>query len=119
MSGRLTAEQRERKRCRDSDSKRRVRALARGEDPAPRDRLRAGRVALPVAVAVPDLTGAACIGADPGLFFPERVTDDISAAVAICSRCPVRARCAQRAEANGERYGVWAGVDRSASRVAA
>jgi Transcription factor WhiB len=60
------------------------------------------------AVALP---GAACLGADPDLFFPEK--DDhktVAAAKAICAGCPVRAACYARAVRNGERHGIWGGV---------
>lgn len=35
---------------------------------------------------------AACLGADPALFFPER-GESPDAALAICARCPVRREC--------------------------
>jgi hypothetical protein len=57
------------------------------------------------------LPSAACLGADPDLFFPEK--DDhttIAAAQAICAGCPVRAACYARAVRNGERFGIWGGV---------
>jgi WhiB family redox-sensing transcriptional regulator len=50
---------------------------------------------------------------DPDLFFSSD-PDDIAQAQRICASCPVRAECASFAEANGEMFGVWAGVDRSA-----
>ena len=50
---------------------------------------------------------------DPDLFFSSE-PGDIARAQGICASCPVRAECASSAEANGEMYGVWAGVDRSA-----
>ncbi|MGH3192345.1 MAG: WhiB family transcriptional regulator [Streptosporangiaceae bacterium] len=69
-------------------------------------------------VRAPDRSGwrtrVACKHADPELFFPARPGDDISAAVAICAGCPVRAECARLAEALDARFGVWAGVDRGA-----
>jgi WhiB family redox-sensing transcriptional regulator len=55
---------------------------------------------------------AACRDADPELFFPIRSGADISAAVAICAACPVRAECYKFAEATQQVHGVWAGVDR-------
>ena len=61
---------------------------------------------------IPVLRDAACIGQDPALFFPE--TDAVSArARAVCATCPAltRAICLERAEARGERFGVWGGVD--------
>lgn len=65
----------------------------------------------------PDLPGAACRTADPELFFApegERPADRearIARAVAICHGCPVQAECYAAAVANGERRGIWGGVD--------
>jgi len=73
-------------------------------------RARMRRVVLPP--SAPLLPGAACLGADPALFFPERGDADTEAqAVAICARCPVRAACYERALLNGERAGIWGGVN--------
>ena len=70
---------------------------ARGREPF------AGAMALP---------GAACRGADPDLFFPDRGdAAAAAAAVAICTGCPVRAACYARAVRNGERSGIWGGVN--------
>jgi hypothetical protein len=58
------------------------------------------------------LPGAACRGADPALFFPEHGdTRAEAAAIAICAGCPVRAACYARAVQNGERYGIWGGIN--------
>jgi len=35
-------------------------------------------------------------------------------AVAWCEPCPIKAECHAAAEANGEKWGVWAGIDRTA-----
>ena len=52
---------------------------------------------------------AACRGADPELFFPERGdTYSVQAAKAVCARCPVRAECLE--EHLGEKQGVWGGM---------
>lgn len=59
----------------------------------------------------PDLDGAACKGADLNLFFPEP-GDDAREARAICARCPVLVQCDEYAAASGQRWGIWAGVDR-------
>jgi hypothetical protein len=56
------------------------------------------------------LPGAACLGADPALFFPEAGEAE-ALAVAICAGCPVRAACYERAVQNGERSGIWGGVN--------
>ncbi len=65
----------------------------------------------------PDLPGAACVTADPDLFFPaedERAVGRrrrAAAALAVCAGCPARVRCYQLAAARGERWGIWGGVD--------
>jgi WhiB family transcriptional regulator, redox-sensing transcriptional regulator len=76
------------------------------------------RVYLKVAVATPPLTGPACArpGQDPDLWFSEQ-PEDQALAQAICATCPARRACHVKAEANGERFGVWAGDDRG-QRVA-
>jgi WhiB family redox-sensing transcriptional regulator len=69
------------------------------------------RPAVPLPSA-PLLPSAACTAADPALFFPE--TGDAAAearAVAICAACPVRAACYEMAEQNGERSGIWGGIN--------
>jgi WhiB family transcriptional regulator, redox-sensing transcriptional regulator len=67
------------------------------------------RVPFAGAASLPD---AACAGADPALFFPERGDTETEArAKAICARCPVRAACLARALENGERFGVFGGVN--------
>jgi WhiB family transcriptional regulator, redox-sensing transcriptional regulator len=107
---------RENKRARDRAYKRRVRALARGEDPglaAARQPWR--RLNLPVAAAgLGDWrTRAECRGEDPDLFFSSDPVD-IMKAQQVCARCPVKLQCHARAEANNEQFGIWAGVDRDA-----
>lgn len=104
------------KRERDRAYKRRVRALARGEDPglaAVRQPWR--RLNLPV--AAPDRGSwrlrAGCRDLDPELFFSP-VPADIEQARQVCARCPVTAQCRAAADANDEQFGVWAGVDRAA-----
>jgi DNA-binding transcriptional ArsR family regulator len=58
------------------------------------------------------LPGAACRTADPALFFPDPGDTRAEAqAAAICAGCPVRAQCYARAVQNGERWGIWAGVN--------
>ena len=93
-----------RQRERDRVSQRARRARARGPVIVP-------------AVVAPDLRGAACRGADPGLFFPAE--DETAAAwrrrlaqaMAICAGCPVRARCYQAAAGRREPWGIWGGAD--------
>lgn len=113
----MTPAQRDAKRRRDAASKRRIRARARGEDPAEIVRSPARRVYLPVAAPTLDLRNAACIGYDPDLWFPDNAAD-MARAVAICSRCPVRADCQLNADVNGERFGIWAGANREDQRKA-
>lgn len=80
---------------------------------ARRGRLRSA----PPSPSAPTLRGAACLGADPGLFFPEPGDTETEArAVAICVGCPVRAACCERAVQNGERWGIWGGVNFATSR---
>jgi DNA-binding transcriptional ArsR family regulator len=63
----------------------------------------------PTAIPLP---GAACRAADPALFFPDPGDTRTQAqAVAICAGCPVRAKCYARAVQNGERWGIWGGVN--------
>lgn len=52
---------------------------------------------------------AACRGADPDLFHPQR-GEDVEPAKAFCRECPVRADCLRHALVNCERYGVWGGT---------
>jgi hypothetical protein len=56
---------------------------------------------------------AVCRSLDPELWFSE-TPSDIARAAAFCAVCPVRALCAERAEAAREQYGVWGGVKRNA-----
>jgi Transcription factor WhiB len=59
----------------------------------------------------PRLPDAACAGQSTD-FFPD--TDaGVAAAKAVCATCPVRTRttCLEGAQARGERFGVWGGVD--------
>jgi WhiB family transcriptional regulator, redox-sensing transcriptional regulator len=78
---------------------------------ARRARARRPRDASPFAGA-PLLPDAACADADPALFFPEPGDAETEAkAVAICAGCPVRAACYTRAVQNGERWGIWGGVN--------
>ncbi len=84
-------------RKRERDRRATAARRARGREPF------AGAMALP---------GAACRGADPDLFFPAPGDAETeAAAVTICAGCPVRAACYARAVQNGERYGVWGGIN--------
>jgi WhiB family transcriptional regulator, redox-sensing transcriptional regulator len=55
-------------------------------------------------------TRAACVDADPELFFPEGTSDPaIDRAKRICTDCPVRARCLDWALSHGAYFGIWGG----------
>ncbi|GMA26722.1 hypothetical protein GCM10025864_44810 [Luteimicrobium album] len=56
---------------------------------------------------------AVCRSLDPDLWFSE-APSDVARAAAFCAVCPVKALCAERAEAAREQYGVWGGVKRNA-----
>ena len=104
----------ERRRERDRETKRRSRA--RIAEAASQGRP-TGRHALPSAAPDrPDLRGAACKGADTNLFYSTNEAD-IEEARAMCLGCPVRRACAQWADSNDERFGIWAGEDRSVRRL--
>jgi hypothetical protein len=103
-------ERERRRRERERTAKHRSRAKNRGE--APPGLQRSGRFLLPAAVPIPDFSQGACVGEDPELFFsPDE--DDIARAESLCHGCPARVACRQWADANGERFGIWAGEDRS------
>lgn len=52
---------------------------------------------------------AACLEADPELFFPERGYSS-AAAKAICATCPVIAECLAYALATHQQFGTWGGT---------
>lgn len=60
----------------------------------------------------PRLADPACAGQPTEMFFPDSDAGS-DAARAVCATCPVRTRaaCLEAAEARGERFGVWGGVD--------
>lgn len=51
-------------------------------------------------------TQAACLDADPDIFFQSST----KAAKAICRECPVADECLMYAMDNNETYGVWGGM---------
>jgi WhiB family transcriptional regulator, redox-sensing transcriptional regulator len=62
---------------------------------------------------------AACIGEDPGLFFPVSAEDPSAGrAKRVCSGCEVRGDCLRFAPAAGE-HGVWGGTTDDERRTAA
>lgn len=53
---------------------------------------------------------AACRGMDPDAMQPEVASaEEVAEAIAVCGFCPVRAQCAELAEAQPDAYGVWGG----------
>jgi WhiB family transcriptional regulator, redox-sensing transcriptional regulator len=52
---------------------------------------------------------AACVTADPAIFFPEGHESDAEAKQ-VCAGCPVRDRCRDYALAAREEFGVWGGL---------
>jgi WhiB family redox-sensing transcriptional regulator len=54
---------------------------------------------------------AACASVDPDLFFPRRGEEGSSQAKAVCATCPVRQDCLDAAILEGERYGIWGGLN--------
>ena len=54
---------------------------------------------------------AACKGANPDMFFPDRGDNEtVIAAKAVCARCPVRAECLNHALEHNELRGIWGGT---------
>ncbi|MFC3352168.1 WhiB family transcriptional regulator [Streptomyces echinoruber] len=60
------------------------------------------------------LRKAACVGEDPGLFFPVGTSGpalrDVEAAKRVCARCPVTVECLSFAMSGGRSPGVWGGT---------
>ena len=54
---------------------------------------------------------ASCLGADPALFFPDRVNGnrDYAEARKVCAGCPVRVQCLEAAMEAHE-WGSWTGI---------
>ena len=57
------------------------------------------------------MSRAACRGADPELFFPERNQSDRSnqAIMDYCFTCPVRVECKDYRARTDTKHGVWGG----------
>ena len=66
------------------------------------------------------LAGAACLSADPDLFFPVSSAGpsvgQTAQAKAICARCRVRPECLRFALATREAHGVWGGTSEEERR---
>lgn len=64
---------------------------------------------------------AACLQADPELFFPVGNTgpalEQIERAKAVCARCPVTEMCLQYAMDTGQDSGVWGGLSEDERRT--
>jgi WhiB family transcriptional regulator, redox-sensing transcriptional regulator len=55
---------------------------------------------------------AACVTADPEVFFPLGRRDPANrAAKRVCAGCPARAECLQYSLVNEEEHGTWGGLD--------
>lgn len=67
----------------------------------------------------PRLAGAACVGQDPSLWFPDSKDHaGITAAARICAGCPARVDCNTYAVRAGEPHGIWGGHERGAGKRA-
>ena len=65
--------------------------------------------------ATPDWEYALCAQTDPGIFFPTgkggQITNAVTQAKGVCSRCPIRKACLEWALETAEPAGVWGGMD--------
>jgi WhiB family transcriptional regulator, redox-sensing transcriptional regulator len=65
---------------------------------------------VPPALSIGQWTGsAACVSADPAIFFPDGDQSGTEAKQC-CASCPVRDRCRDYALAAREEFGVWGGL---------
>jgi len=57
---------------------------------------------------------AACLSADPEVFFPVAASSfavkDVAKALQVCGRCRVRQECLDFAIRTGEMHGIWGGT---------
>jgi WhiB family transcriptional regulator, redox-sensing transcriptional regulator len=64
---------------------------------------------------------AACLGAEPELFFPigtgGAAIDEITAAKAVCATCAVLEDCRDYALRTRQPFGVWGGLDEEQRRA--
>jgi WhiB family redox-sensing transcriptional regulator len=65
---------------------------------------------------------AACLGAEPELFFPVgsggMALSDIARAKAVCAQCSVLLDCREYADRSRQPFGVWGGLDEEERRHA-
>jgi WhiB family transcriptional regulator, redox-sensing transcriptional regulator len=65
---------------------------------------------------------AACLAAEPELFFPVSAAGpavaQVVAAKAVCRGCPVRAECLSYALQTAQDYGIWGGATEEERRLA-
>jgi WhiB family transcriptional regulator, redox-sensing transcriptional regulator len=58
-------------------------------------------------------SSAACLSADPDLFFPlssSGPAEQIARAKAVCARCQVRSECLEFALTHDQTHGIWGGT---------
>lgn len=60
---------------------------------------------------------AACVGADPGVWFPGKGAHSDREAKRICGACPVRRDCLEHALENSEQFGIWGGLNEKERRA--
>jgi WhiB family redox-sensing transcriptional regulator len=70
------------------------------------------------AIPAPWVADAACVDADPAVFFLGH-GQPATEAKAICAGCPVRGACLDYALEGHERYGVWGGLSERERRAEA
>ncbi len=83
-----------------------------------------GAAPRPDAMTAPDLRwqrDAACVDAEPELFYADQSTDPstVSAARRICRGCSVRRACVDYAIENNEQSGMWGGLTANERRSVA
>ena len=65
---------------------------------------------------------AACLAAEPDLFFPVSAAGpavaQVVAAKAVCRGCPVRAECLGYAVQTAQEHGIWGGATEEERRLA-
>ena len=59
---------------------------------------------------------AACLGAGPNAFYPER-GEDVLAAKAVCAECPVKQDCLDYALETRQLFGIWGGLSERQRRA--